>query len=547
MAASSSRNESPSGDASGACPARLPRRVINPSVNEIRALEHQSIIPLNTTIRCHPIRVCPSVVVDQSEVVRVLHVDDDTSQGEFLKYFLPVSDGAFSIKAVNNPRQALEELRANRYDCVVTDYVMPELNGIELAALIRKEFEVPIIIYTGQGSEEVAEAAFSVGIDDYMRKEMDPSHYQVLAKRIRSVVEKKRTDVLYRTVIEQTSDALLIFVDNKAVYANKALLDLLGIKKVTDFGKDPFRFFAEGDRERAIARLQEVLTSGRSNVYNKYQLQNVKGEKIFVEVSTSPVTYNGKKGIICFARDITENYKLEEEKRETQERFESLVKLAPDGIVTVDLNGTVTSVNPAFSKLTGFKDEEIVGVNLLNLPTLQRSDFLRHFKMFRYVMKGRLPPPFELVYKRKDGTKGWAETHACYIDLKGKKEILAVIREITERKQMELVKKSKFNDPSLSLKQLNPNEIVTEGRMVSDLMFLINDELVNPLNDLNEFIKDIKNDPERIKEFEPVMEKHLKMALDFLNDITNRIVDINRVPEMEVIEQENMIPQNQST
>ena len=151
-----------------------------------------------------------NVVVDQTEVIRILHVDDDMSQGEFLKYFLPVSDGTFSINAVSDPLQTLEELRASRYDCVVTDYVMPKLNGIELAALIRKEFDIPIIIYTGQGSEEVAEAAFSVGIDDYLRKEMDPSHYQVLAKRIRSVVEKKRVDILYKTVIEQARDALII-------------------------------------------------------------------------------------------------------------------------------------------------------------------------------------------------------------------------------------------------------------------------------------------------------------------------------------------------
>ena len=487
-----------------------------------------------------------NVVVAQTDLIRILHVDDDSSQGDFLKYFLPVSDGSFTIQPICDPGKVLDELRRNRYDCVVTDYQMPELNGIELAAMIRKEFDVPIIIYTGQGSEEVAEAAFSVGIDDYLRKEMDPSHYQVLAKRIRSAVEKKRVDALYRTVVEQTSDALLIFVDNRAVYANKALLDLLGIEKVSDFDKDPFRFFADGDRERAKARLQQVLLTGRSAGYNKYQLQNVRGDVIYVEVSTSPITYNGKKGIICFARDITEKSKLEEEKRETQERFESLVKLAPDGIVTVALNGTVTSVNPAFSKLTGFKDEEIVGVNILSLPTLQKIDFLHHFKLFRYVLKGKLPPPFELVYKRKDGTKGWAEAHGCYIDFNDKKEILAIIREITERKQMELVKKNKLKIDELSVKQPNPVSNVNEARLVNDFIFLINDELADPLNDLYEFVKGLKNNPERIGEFEPIMESHLRMALEFLSDITNRIVDIGKAPEIEVIEQQQIVPQDQS-
>ena len=48
---------------------------------------------------------------------------------------------------------------------------MPKMNGIELAQKIRETSDIPIILYTGQGSEEVAELAFSVGIDDYLRKE----------------------------------------------------------------------------------------------------------------------------------------------------------------------------------------------------------------------------------------------------------------------------------------------------------------------------------------------------------------------------------------
>ena len=508
------------------------------------ALEHWSIIPLNTPSRCHPIHVHRNVVVDQTDTIRILHVDDDMSQGEFLKYFLPVSDGTFSINAVNDPNQALKELRTSRYDCVVTDYVMPKLNGIELAAMIRKEYDVPIIIYTGQGSEEVAEAAFSVGIDDYMRKEMDPSHYQVLAKRIRSVVEKKRVDILYRTVIEQARDALIIVVDNKMVFANKAFLDLLGVSEASEI-QNPFDFTASEDRERVVRRYKEVINNGKSREYHQYKAKRKNGEIIDVEVSTSQVTYNGKIGILSFVRDITERNKLEQEKKETQERFESLVKLAPDGIVTMNLNGTVTTVNPAFSKLTGFKDEEIVGVNLLKLPTIQKNDFLRNFKLFRYAIKGSLPPPFTFIYKKKDGTKGWAEAHACFIDFKGKKEILAIIREVTERKQLELMDKNKVNDFNWSFKELDPDQVNANRQMITDLLFLISDELVNPLNDLNEFMKNVKNDPKQIKEFSPIIEEQLKTSLEFLKEITSRITDVYNIPEVEVIDQENIVSQNQ--
>jgi PAS domain S-box-containing protein len=473
----------------------------------------------------HPSTVSRSVVVDPSDEIRILHVDDDVNQSEFLQYFLPAMDDAFKIDSVSDPCQVFEKMESERYDCVVTDYQMPKMNGIELAEKIRESFNLPIIIYTGQGSEEVAEAAFSAGIDDYLRKEMDPSHYQVLAKRIRNVVEKKRVDTLYRTVIEQTRDALLIFVDNRAVYANQALLDLLGIEDMSGFGADPFHFFMEGDRERAAERLKQVLTHGYTPGFFRYRLKRNDGQTIHVDVSTSPVTYNGKKGIICFARDVTETVRLEEEKKETQLRLQSLVSLAPDGICTVDLTGTVTSVNAAFSVLTGFDENEIVGKNLLMLPTLRKTDFREHLRLFRHILRGQMPPPFQLVYQRKDGTTGWAEIHGCFIDIQGKKEILAVIREISDRKMREQ-EKEEYNKHLETLVTQRKNELIDTERLIAEgIMSQLCDELNTPLTDLNELIGSLKNNPGTFDKILPAIEKQVGTSLELIQEITSRVGD----------------------
>ena len=466
-----------------------------------------------------------SVIVDPSDEIRILHVDDDVNQSEFLQYFLPEMDEAFKIDSLSDPCQVFEKMESERYDCVVTDYQMPKMNGIELAEKIREGFDLPIIIYTGQGSEEVAEAAFSAGIDDYLRKEMDPSHYQVLAKRIRNVVEKKRVDTLYRTVIEQTRDALLIFVDNRAVYANQALLNLLEIKDMSGFGADPFHFFMEGDRERAKERLSQVLTHGYTPGFFRYRLKRQGGQTIHVDVSTSPVTYNGKKGIICFARDVTENVRLEEEKKETQLRLQSLVGLAPDGICTVDLTGTVTSVNAAFITLTGFDEDEIVGKNLLMLPTLRKTDFREHLRLFRYILRGQMPPPFQIVYQRKDGTTGWAEIHGCFIDIQGKKEILAVVREISDRKMREQ-EKEEYNKHLETLVTQRKHELLDTERLIAEgLMSQLCDELNEPLTDLNELICSLKDNPGTFDKILPAIEEQVDASLDLIQEITSRVGD----------------------
>jgi CheY-like chemotaxis protein len=78
-----------------------------------------------------------------------------------------IADSAIS------PRKALEKLEKDEYDCIVSDYVMSGTDGIQFALRVRELSNIPFILYTGQGSEEVAERAFEAGIDDYIRKEIE--------------------------------------------------------------------------------------------------------------------------------------------------------------------------------------------------------------------------------------------------------------------------------------------------------------------------------------------------------------------------------------
>ena len=115
------------------------------------------------------------------DAIRVLHVDDEHNPLKFTKSFVELSDSTIHMESIATPEAALRRLEEENFDCVVSDYQMPVLNGIELARRIRGFSDIPIIIYTGRGSEEVASKAFAAGIDDYMRKEIEPSHYEVLA------------------------------------------------------------------------------------------------------------------------------------------------------------------------------------------------------------------------------------------------------------------------------------------------------------------------------------------------------------------------------
>ena len=240
--------------------------------------------------------------------LKILHVDDEENQLEFTKIFLEQIEKDVVVDSVQDPEEALLKQEEENYDCIVSDYKMISMNGIELAQKVREKSDIPFILYTGQGSEEVAELAFSAGVDDYLRKETEPTHYQVLAKRIKHTVEKHRTEELYRKVVEESRDAIVIVVENRVAFLNQAACGLIGISDAQEgIGKDVFEFFL-GDTEKIFTpRLDE---SGNYVIRVGYMTSL--GAMRNAEISVSQIKYRGDNAHLCFIRDITERKRNEE-------------------------------------------------------------------------------------------------------------------------------------------------------------------------------------------------------------------------------------------
>jgi len=169
-------------------------------------------------------------------------------------------------------------------------------------------------------------------------------------------------------------------------------------------------------------------------------LKNKKGETKSLECSATRVR-NGEKGdgLIVITRDVTDRERVKEELKLSEERYKNIVETAPDGILTVDLKGTITSCNDVFSELTGFTKEEILGKHFSYLPTMRKRDLPRYLKMFVSMVRGKVLKPFEIKWIHRDGTERSAEIRASVIK-KGKKitGFQAIARDITERKQAEI-------------------------------------------------------------------------------------------------------------
>jgi PAS domain S-box-containing protein len=415
------------------------------------------------------------------------------------------------VTCVSEPEEVFENIETGEYHCLVTDYNMPRMNGIELATKVREKSSIPIILYTGQGSEAVAEKAFLIGIDDYLRKETDPSHYKVLAKRIRHAVDKKQIEILYENVMSQTHYGVCIFVDGVIEFANNAAINLFEKKNLEDIlGKNPFSV-TNSDSLR-------YLETGE----HEYIFRKRRSERKYLEISNRQIQYNGENAVLSFIWDSTEKKSLEIENLISQERFRSLVELSPDGIATFSTGGYMTFLNRAFCTLTGFDRDELLGKHLTTLRTLRKRDLLKYIRSFTAALQGRLSPSMEFTYNKKDGSTGVGESHIGLIDVSGTKEMLLIARDITEKKKQETRYEKLFETSPEGVIELDVNgNIKTVNKTLKNYidfnenkfleksiykMTFINQETKSKLKKLIETVR--KSKKFRSIEFEIIKEKH---------------------------------------
>src|SRR4030066_2240555 len=112
--------------------------------------------------------------VAKTKAIKVLHVVDDLVFLEVAKQCLEMQD-EINVDTVSSVDEALEKMKQKDYDAVVSDYQMPDKDGLEFLRELREEGNtVPFIVFTGKGREEVAIEALNLGADRYIDKHGNP-------------------------------------------------------------------------------------------------------------------------------------------------------------------------------------------------------------------------------------------------------------------------------------------------------------------------------------------------------------------------------------
>ena len=375
--------------------------------------------------------------------IRVLHVDDEVSQLDYTKAFLEQADETLHVESVASPEEALEQLGSESFDCVVSDFQMPGLDGIELARRIRETSDIPFIIYTGRGSEEVAEAAFTVGIDDYIRKEVNPSHYSVLVRRIRSAVEERkavealiRAEERYRTLLESGMDAVAITMEQEFAYINKTFVEMLGYADPSELiGRRSSELVDPRDQERLEEITERRKRGEKQRIIYNLRILKKDGSSIWLEISSIGTEFEGKRASISNSRDITDRKQMEEEIRNSEERYRSLVENSPTSI-SVTVGSEIAYVNRRRAELTGHTRSELVGTNGIDNIVPEDVELIQ--SRIKARERGEKVPDFlEFELMAKGGKTVRVIDYDSNITWQGSDAVMHMMQNVTHSREME--------------------------------------------------------------------------------------------------------------
>jgi PAS domain S-box-containing protein len=396
----------------------------------------------------------------------VLIVDDNADMRQHLTSIL---EKDYKIITAGNGAEALEKIRLKQPTLVLSDVMMPVMDGIELLKEIKNDPEtalLPVIFLTARAGEESRIEGYDTGADDYLVK---PFSAKELTARIRSQINLTKTRDHYRQQLKnlfmQAPMAVSILKGRDMVVelANNNMLKLWG-KELHEVVNKPLR---AGLPEAADQGYEELLLNvyktGMAHIDEEAPFYNYTdgiAEKMYVKFIYQPLYEEDGtiSGIVVLAHDVSQQVKSRKLAQEREDKFRELIRQAPTGIVV--LKGeelTVDMANDIYAKNVGKTRDELIGKSLYDvLPQIKGSSV--HKNLLRVYHIGCSHTHSELpVEITKDGVTQTHYFDSVYQPLYENNKVtgvIAIVNEVTEQYLSRKIKEKNDEDLKLILETM---------------------------------------------------------------------------------------------
>jgi len=357
----------------------------------------------------------------------VLYVDDEPMLLELAKIFLEQT-GDFRVDTLTSAPAALDILARTSYDCIISDYQMPVMDGIVFLKTVRSRGNaLPFIIFTGKGREEVVIEALNSGADFYLQKGGDPrAQFAELAHKIKQAIGIRRAQKTMQDLVQGAPiPEFVIDASHRVIFWNRALEDYSGIAASDIVGTtDHWKAFYPSPRPCLADLIVDENIDGIARWYAGKQAQSLVMTDNFVATDYFPAMKGGTwlfftaaplrdpsgniTGAIETLQDVTSIRKKEAELRAayeqvqealdqaktseaalhiqnkrleaSEERYRNVVEDQTEFISRFRPDGTHVFVNEAYCRYFSKTRDEIIGKKFMpRVPVEDQTQVREHF------------------------------------------------------------------------------------------------------------------------------------------------------------------------
>ncbi|MBI9039667.1 MAG: PAS domain S-box protein [Bacteroidales bacterium] len=422
-----------------------------------------------------------------NKINHLLIVEDDRVDQMAFERYARTYEFPFTYQLVGSVMDAKEVLKNQTFDAIVTDFYLGDGTAFEILELKK---DIPIVIVTGTGTEEIAVKALKQGAYDYIIKDVEGYYLKMLTVTVQNALlrfkaEKelkeyhanleqlvkdrtielhkeievrkqaeetiRESEIRYRTLFETAGDAIFMMKENKFIACNNATIKMFGcIDKNDILDHSPWDFspIYQPDGQDSKQKAMSLINAAISSKTRQFYWQHIKkdGTSFDAEVSLNKLSLNENKFVQAIVRDITKNKKLENKLKDSVIKYRTLFENSSEFLFTLDLKGNFTDVNKSAEILTGHTKSELLNMNFKDYTL--KTEHKKLLLVFNNIYKTGIPYKDLFIEARiKDNLKKFFEISLSLLR-KGDQIIgfQGSSKDITERKLAEekLIESEKY-------------------------------------------------------------------------------------------------------
>ena len=342
-------------------------------------------------------------------------------------------------------------------DLVITDIKMPGMSGLELIKNIREcSSEQHILITSAYNDSDLLFDALNLAVEGYLIKPFLTdaliSYIQRVLKslklkaeveayhtRLEQMVEERTHELLqsegkFGALIEKLLDGLILIEEQRIVFSNSSIGQLLGYTKAELHGQHYSIIIADQEVAR-VRQIHEQRLKREGNVPELYQtkIKSKNGREIPVELNVGFLTLEEVPQVLVLIRDLTKRLQMEHERL----RLEGAIDQVEESVIITDTSGLIVYTNRAAEKLTGYTKEELLHSKMSLFKSGMHDDSFYSSFWRNLIDSHRFSGVF--INKRKDGSLYHEQTSITAVlnDQGDVTHYVSVKRDVTFELQME--------------------------------------------------------------------------------------------------------------